>query len=54
MPSSSNIESREMAVLWDAPITVTTAVQFFETLAGNKPAALRKLHELAGIGSIYR
>lgn len=41
-------ESREMAVLWDAPITVTTAVQFFETLAGNKPARLRKLHELAG------
>jgi CRISPR-associated endonuclease/helicase Cas3 len=41
-------ESREMAALWDAPITVTTAVQFFETLAGNKPARLRKLHELPG------
>jgi CRISPR-associated endonuclease/helicase Cas3 len=39
---------REMSVLWDAPITVTTAVQFFETLAANKPASLRKLHELAG------
>lgn len=43
-----NPESREMAVLWNAPITVTTAVQFFETFAGNKPARLRKLHELAG------
>jgi CRISPR-associated endonuclease/helicase Cas3 len=43
-----NPEAREMAVLWDAPITVTTAVQFFETLAGNRPARLRKLHELAG------
>lgn len=44
----ANPESREMAVLWDAPITVTTAVQFFETIAGHKPAKLRKLHELAG------
>ena len=34
--------------LWDAPITVTTAAQFFETLAANKPTALRKLHNLAG------
>ena len=41
-------ESRQMSVLWNAPITVTTAVQFFETLAGNRPARLRKLHELPG------
>jgi len=34
--------------LWDAPITVTTAVQFFETLASNMPVSLRKLHNLAG------
>jgi CRISPR-associated endonuclease/helicase Cas3 len=43
-----NPESREMSVLWGAPITVTTAVQFFETLADNKPSRLRKLHELPG------
>jgi CRISPR-associated endonuclease/helicase Cas3 len=33
---------------WNAPITVTTAVQFFETLASNRPIALRKLHNLPG------
>lgn len=43
-----NPDLREMSVLWDAPITVTTAVQFFETLAASKPAHLRKLHEIAG------
>ncbi|MGP8247894.1 MAG: DEAD/DEAH box helicase [Bryobacteraceae bacterium] len=43
-----NPDLREMSVLWDAPITVTTAVQFFETLAASKPARLRKLHELPG------
>jgi len=42
------VETRHMAALWRAPIIVTTAVQFFETLAGNHPARLRKLHELPG------
>jgi CRISPR-associated endonuclease/helicase Cas3 len=41
---------REMSVLWNAPITVLTAVQFFETLAANMPARLRKLHALPGSG----
>jgi CRISPR-associated endonuclease/helicase Cas3 len=40
--------SRALAELWDAPIVVTTAVQFFETLASNRPARLRKLHRLPG------
>ncbi len=44
----SSPDARQFTALWQAPIVVTTAVQFFETLANNKPAALRKLHNLAG------
>jgi len=40
--------NRAFSFLWNAPITVTTAVQFFETIASNHPATLRKLHQLAG------
>jgi len=43
-----SLEARQLATLWDCPVTVTTAVQFFETLASNHPARLRKLHELPG------
>jgi len=39
---------RQLATLWKAPIIVTTAVQFFETLGSQHPARLRKLHELPG------
>jgi len=44
----SSPDARQFTALWQAPIVVTTAVQFFETLASNQPAALRKLHNLAG------
>jgi CRISPR-associated endonuclease/helicase Cas3 len=43
-----SLQTRELAVLWRAPIIVTTAVQFFETLASNFPGRLRKLHALPG------
>lgn len=43
-----DLSSRVFSFLWNAPITVTTAVQFFETLASNHPASLRKLHQLPG------
>lgn len=46
----SSFEARDLATLWNAPIIVTTAVQFFETLGTNKTARLRKLHELPGTG----
>ena len=44
----SSPDARQFTALWQAPIVVTTAVQFFETMANNQPAALRKLHNLAG------
>jgi CRISPR-associated endonuclease/helicase Cas3 len=44
----SHREHRELAVLWRAPIVLTTAVSFFESLAACHPAMLRKFHEVPG------
>ncbi|HWQ76151.1 MAG TPA: CRISPR-associated endonuclease Cas3'' [Syntrophomonas sp.] len=41
-------DARHLTALWRAPIIVTTAVTFFETLASNSTATLRRLHELPG------
>lgn len=43
-----NYNTRYLTSLWRAPIVVTTAVAFFETLASNRPSALRRFHELPG------
>lgn len=44
----SSLEHRHLAATWEAPIVVTTAVQFFETLAACRTSSLRKLHQLPG------
>lgn len=43
-----DMDLRHLTALWRAPIIVTTAVQFFETLAARHTGKLRKLHELSG------
>lgn len=43
-----DMDLRHLTALWRAPIIVTTAVQFFETLAARHTGKLRKLHELPG------
>lgn len=43
-----SLETRHLTALWKAPIVVTTAVNFFETLASKSTSTLRKLHHLPG------
>jgi CRISPR-associated endonuclease/helicase Cas3 len=43
-----DLAARQYSFLWHAPLVVTTAVQFFETLAARSPVSLRKLHQVPG------
>lgn len=42
-----NIRLMQATENWDAPLIVTTSVQFFQSLHGNRGRSLRKMHNMA-------